>query len=164
MQYLLNLMKIKMGIFDHLKLTGIGQLKKIEPPKSDFGSFEFKNPLEKTEKLSKKQFKKQSELLEFLKETTIRQSETAEKQIRNNFWMTGLALIFAFISITPIIEKLILPDESKKLYQNIYELEKRISLESKDNVAMYKNLLILESQVKILEKQNKKLKEKKTLK
>ena len=151
-----------MGIFENLK--GIGNIERFEPKTSDFNISDLKNPLEKSEKLSKKQFKKQSELLEFLKETTLQQSVTAEKQSKNNLWMTILALIFAFISIMPIVEKWIFQDETKTLYQNIYELEKQISSESKHNLEMYKNLLDLQNQVKILEKQNEQMKPKKPLK
>jgi cell division protein FtsL len=78
--------------------------------------------------------------------------------------MTILALIFAFISIMPTVEKWIFPNETKTLYQNIYELEKQISSESKRNLEMYKNLLDVQNQVKTLEKQNEQLKPKKPLK
>ena len=102
---------------------------------------------------AEKQLNKQDEILEFLKNVTIEQSKTAEKQRKNNIWMTALALIFAFISIIPVLKELILPNETKTLYQNISELEQKLSSESERNLEMYKNLLDLENQVKNLEKE-----------
>lgn len=139
----------------------------LKPPKLEIPNTDFSNltkhiisPIE----LAEKQVEKQNEILEFLKNITIEQSKTAEKQSKNTLWMTILALVFAGISIIPIIEKWIAPDETKTLYQNIYELEKKVSSESTRNLEMYKSLLYLENQVKTLEKQNEQLKSKKPLK
>ncbi len=132
---------------------------------SDFEDIlNIESPLKKGDKLAKKQLNKLTNLLEFLRDTTIEQSNTAKKQSRNNLYMTVLALVFAFISIIPIVKEWIYPDESKKLYQNIFELQKQVSSESTRNLEMYRNLLDLENQVKNLEKQNELLLKNKSLK
>jgi len=83
-----------------------------------------------------------NEMFEFQKETVKKQFEIAElqsknadKQNRNNIVLTILALIFAFISIVPILREWKTPDkrdsERELLIHNqskiISTLEKRIS-------------------------------------
>jgi hypothetical protein len=88
-----------------------------------FGSFPFVDPIRE---VGEKQVEKQVKILEFLKSVTIEQSETADKQFKNTKKLTYLALIFAFISIFPTLKELILPNQTKILSQNIYELEKKL--------------------------------------
>ena len=94
----------------------------------------------------------QKEILNFLKESNQKQfevaelqSKTAEKQFINNKRLTIIALIFAFISIIPIILENIPIFQTKKSVENRYELENKI---------LFQSNAILENQVKILKLQN----------
>jgi hypothetical protein len=51
------------------------------------------------------------------------QSENADKQFRNNIKLTYLALVFAFISIVPILIEYIPIFETKNNDRDIYELK-----------------------------------------
>jgi hypothetical protein len=62
-----------------------------------------------------------NEMLEFQKETAKKQfqiaelqSKNADKQHRNNVVLTILALIFAFISIVPVLREWISPDKREQ--------------------------------------------------
>jgi hypothetical protein len=81
------------------------------------------------------------------------QSKNAEKQFRNNRKLTILALIFAFISIVPVLKEYIPIFETKKNDRDIYELKNKVLYLSNTN---------LENQVRILKVENELLKSKKT--
>ena len=62
-----------------------------------------------------------NEMLEFQKETAKKQfqiaelqSKNADKQHRNNIVLTILALVFAFISIVPVLREWISPDKNEQ--------------------------------------------------
>ena len=92
------------------------------------------------------------DILDFLKESGLKQyqlaeiqSENAEKQFRNTQKLTVLALVFAFISIIPVIVQFAPTNQTKNISENRYELENKLLLQSNT---------ILENQVKILKAQN----------
>lgn len=92
------------------------------------------------------------DILDFLKESGLKQfqlaelqSENAEKQFRNTQKLTVLALVFAFISIIPVIVQFAPTNQTKNISENKYELENKLLLQSNT---------ILENQVKILKSQN----------
>lgn len=100
----------------------------------------------------------QQEILDFLKENSQKQfeiaemqSKTADKQFKNNRALTILALVFAFISIIPVIKEFTPILQTKKNEESKYELENRILLQSNK---------ILENQIKILQIENVRLSEK----
>jgi len=100
------------------------------------------------------------DILDFLKESGIKQfelaelqSKNAEKQFRNNRKLTILALIFAFISIVPVLREYIPIFETKNPYRDVYELKNKVLSLSNTN---------LENQVRILKLENELLKSKKT--
>lgn len=100
----------------------------------------------------------QQEILDFLKENSQKQfeiaeiqSKTADKQFKNNRALTLLALVFAFISIIPVIKESISIFQTQKNEESKFELENRIMLQSNK---------ILENQIKILQIENVKLSEK----
>lgn len=100
------------------------------------------------------------DILDFLKESGIKQYELAElqsknadKQFRNNKKLTILALVFAFISIVPVLREYIPIFETKNLDRDVYELKNKVLSLSNTN---------LENQVKILKAENELLKAKKT--
>jgi hypothetical protein len=101
-----------------------------------------------------------ADILDFLKESGIKQLELAElqsknadKQFRNNRKLTVLALIFAFISIVPVLREYIPIFETKNNDRAIYELKNKVLSLSNTN---------LENQVRILKVENELLKAKKT--
>jgi hypothetical protein len=100
------------------------------------------NPVHKTNKT-----------IEELKETIVQQGISAEKQTKNNTRLTYLALIFAFISIVPVLREYIPIFETKNLDRDIYELKNKVLSLSNTN---------LENQVRILKVENELLKAKKT--
>jgi hypothetical protein len=92
------------------------------------------------------------DILDFLKESGLKQfqlaeiqSENAEKQFRNTQKLTVLALVFAFISIIPVLVQFAPTNQTKNISENKYELENKLLLQSNT---------ILENQVKILKAQN----------
>lgn len=100
------------------------------------------------------------DILDFLKESGIKQYELAElqsknadKQFRNNKKLTILALVFAFISIVPVLREYIPIFETKNLDRDVYELKNKVLSLSNTN---------LENQVRILKMENELLKAKKT--
>lgn len=100
------------------------------------------------------------DILDFLKESGIKQFELAElqsknadKQFRNNKKLTILALVFAFISIVPVLREYIPIFETKKNDRDVYELKNKVLYLSNTN---------LENQVRILKVENELLKTKKT--
>ena len=100
------------------------------------------------------------DILDFLKKSGIKQFELAElqsknadKQFRNNKKLTILALIFAFISIVPVLREYISIFETKKNDRDVYELKNKVLYLSNTN---------LENQVIILKVENELLKAKKT--
>ena len=100
------------------------------------------------------------DILNFLKESGIKQFELAElqsknadKQFRNNTKLTILALVFAFISIIPVLREYIPIFETKNLDRDVYELKNKVLSLSNTN---------LENQVRILKVENEILKAKKT--
>lgn len=129
-------------------------------PKIDFPNIDLSDKIVSHEELAERQIEKQNEILEFLKTVTIEQAKTAEKQSKNTFWMTILALVFAFISIVPIFKEWISPNQTKNLYQNISELENKLLLETKTTSELSIRLLDLQNQVQTLEKQNVELSKK----
>lgn len=100
------------------------------------------NPVHKTNKT-----------IEELKETIVQQGISAEKQTKNNTRLTYLALIFAFISIVPVLREYIPIFETKNFDRDIYELKNKVLSLSNTN---------LENQVRILKVENELLKAKKT--
>jgi hypothetical protein len=100
------------------------------------------NPVHKTNKT-----------IEELKETIVQQGISAEKQTKNNTRLTYLALIFAFISIVPVLREYIPIFETKNLDRDVYELKNKVLSLSNTN---------LENQVRILKVENELLKAKKT--
>jgi hypothetical protein len=102
----------------------------------------------------------QEDILEFLKESGIKQFELAElqsknadKQFKNNRKLTILALVFAFISIVPVLREYIPIFQTKNLDRDVYELKNKVLYLSNTN---------LENQVRILKVENELLKSKKT--
>jgi hypothetical protein len=100
------------------------------------------------------------DILDFLKESGIKQFELAElqsknadKQFRNSTKLTILALIFAFISIVPVLREYIPIFETKNLDRDVYELKNKVLYLSNTNLA---------NQVRILKVENELLKSKKT--
>ncbi len=100
------------------------------------------NPVHKTNKT-----------IEELKETIVQQGISADKQTKNNTRLTYLALIFAFISIVPVLREYIPIFETKNHDRDIYELKNKVLSLSNTN---------LENQVRILKVENELLKAKKT--
>jgi len=100
------------------------------------------NPVHKTNKT-----------IEELKEIIVQQSIGNDKQAIVNKRLTYLALVFAFISIVPVIREYIPIFQPKKDGRDIYELENKVLLQSNT---------ILENQVRILKVENELLKTKKT--
>lgn len=102
----------------------------------------------------------QKETLDFLQENSIKQFELAElqskiadKQTKSNTRLTYLALVFAFISIVPVLREYIPIFETKNNDRDIYELKNKVLSLSNTN---------LENQVRILKVENELLKAKKT--
>lgn len=100
------------------------------------------------------------EILDFLKESGIKQFELAElqsknadKQFRNNIILTVLALVFAFISIIPVLGEYIPIFDTKKNDRDVYELKNKVLFLSNTNLV---------NQVRILKMENELLKSKKT--
>lgn len=100
------------------------------------------NPVHKTNKT-----------IEELKDVIVQQGISADKQAKNNKLLTGLALVFAFISITPILREYIPIIAPKNHDRDIYELKNKVLSLSNTN---------LENQVRILKVENELLKSKKT--
>jgi hypothetical protein len=100
------------------------------------------NPVHKTNKT-----------IEELKETIVQQGISADKQTKNNTRLTYLALVFAFISIVPVLREYIPIFETKNNDRDIYELKNKVLSLSNTN---------LENQVRILKMENELLKAKKT--
>ena len=102
------------------------------------------NPVHKTNKT-----------IEELKEIIIEQGITADKQANTIMRMTILALVFAFISIVPVLREYIPIIAPKNHDRDIYELKSKVLFLSNTN---------LENQVRILKVENEMLKEKKASK
>ena len=102
------------------------------------------NPVHKTNKT-----------IEELKEIIIEQGITADKQANTIVRMTILALVFAFISIVPVLREYIHKITPKNNDRDIYELKSKVLFLSNTN---------LENQVRILKVENEMLKEKKASK
>lgn len=100
------------------------------------------NPVHKTNKT-----------IEELKEIIVQQNISADKQAIINKRLTYLALVFAFISIVPILREYIPIFQPKKDSRDIYKLENKVLSQSNT---------ILENQVRILKVENELLKAKKT--
>lgn len=99
------------------------------------------NPVHKTNKT-----------IEELKETIVQQGISAGKQTKNNTRLTYLALVFAFISIVPVLIEYIPIISPKNHDSDIYELKNKVLSLSNTN---------LEHQVRILKVENELLKSKK---
>jgi sulfatase maturation enzyme AslB (radical SAM superfamily) len=119
----------------------IASFKKYEPTYPTFNLF--------TEDLN---LTTTQDILDFLKKSGLKQlqlaemqSKNTEKQFRNTQKLTALALLFAFISIIPVISQFVPTNQTKKISENKYELENKLLLQSNT---------ILENQVKILKAQN----------
>ena len=102
------------------------------------------NPVHKTNKT-----------IEELKEIIIEQGITADKQANTIMRMTILALVFAFISIVPVLREYIPIIAPKNHDRDIYELKSKVLFLSNTN---------LENQERILKVENEMLKEKKASK
>ena len=96
---------------------------------------------------------KTNKTIEELKEIIVQQNISADKQSIINKRLTYLALVFAFISIVPILREYIPIFQPKKDSRDIYELENKVLSQSNT---------ILENQVRILKVENELLKAKKT--
>lgn len=103
--------------------------------------------------LSENPVHKTNKTIEELKEIIVQQNISADKQAIINKRLTYLALVFAFISIVPILREYIPIFQPKKDGRDIYELENKVL--SKSNT-------ILENQARILKVENELLKAKKT--
>ncbi|WP_291098170.1 MULTISPECIES: hypothetical protein [unclassified Flavobacterium] len=114
-------------------------LPKVTPPLETIIS---ENPVHKTNKT-----------IEELKDIIVQQGITADKQANSIMWLTYLALVFAFISITPILREYIPIIAPKNHDRDIYELKNKVLSLSNTN---------LENQVRILKVENELLKAKKT--
>ncbi|MBI6118870.1 hypothetical protein [Salegentibacter maritimus] len=100
--------------FENLKFP------KIEVPEIGFPNYTPEDIVSQ-EELTEKQIEKQNEILDFLKNVTVEQSQTAHKQYITSKKLTYLALIFAFISIVPVLREWLLPEN--KLNNRIIQLE-----------------------------------------
>lgn len=96
---------------------------------------------------------KTNKTIEELKDIIVEQLSATEKQAKNTKRLTYLALVFAFISIVPVIREYIPIFQPKKDDRDIYELENKVLLQSNTT---------LENQVRILKVENELLKTKKT--
>ncbi len=92
------------------------------------------NPVHKTNKT-----------IEELKEIIVEQGITADKQAKTIMRMTILALVFAFISIVPVLREYIPIIAPKNHDRDIYELKSKVLSLSNTN---------LENQVNILKTEN----------
>lgn len=95
---------------------------------------------------------KTNKTIEELKDIIVLQGITADKQSKNNTRLTYLALVLAFISITPILREYIPIIAPKNHDRDIYELTNKVLSLSNTN---------LENQVRILKVENELLKAKK---
>ena len=92
-----------------------------------------------------------AEYIEELKETIVQQGISADKQTKSNTRLTYLALVFAFISIVPVLREYIPIFETKNHDRDVYELKNKVLSLSNTN---------LENQVRILKMENELLKAK----
>ena len=96
---------------------------------------------------------KTNKTIEELKEKIVQQGISADKQTKSNTRLTYLALVFAFISIMPVLREYIPIIAPKNHDRDIYELKNKVLSLSNTN---------LENQVRILKVENELLKAKKT--
>lgn len=96
---------------------------------------------------------KTNKTIEELKDIIVEQGITADKQANTIMRMTILALVFAFISIVPVLREYIPIFETKNHDRDIYELKNKVLSLSNTN---------LENQVRLLKVENELLKAKKT--
>jgi hypothetical protein len=126
------------------------QTRNTEFDLSKLNTRNFKSPLEKSENLSKKQLEKQSELLDFL----ILQNLNSEKQYKVS---RNLIIVSIFLVLFQIFYSIYSENKPNKI-QN--ELSRIVETQSKTSEAISNtslNLLDLQNQVQILEKENAQL-------
>ena len=111
---------------------------------------EFKSPLKKSEKLSKKQLKKQSDLLEF----SIQQGETADIQFKTS---RNLIIASLFIMLFQIFYGFWTNSESNTKQNNLTTIIELQSKQSETISRMSLSLLDLQNQVRTLEQENARL-------
>ncbi|AUC84769.1 hypothetical protein CW731_05435 [Polaribacter sp. ALD11] len=141
---------------------------KIKVPNNDFSNLTDK--ILSPENLAKEQIEKQNEILKFLKAVTIKQSKTAETQERTskkqfyaNLFLAIATLIIGIFALKPVFS-----DQSnieyKVLYEQTLKLEKEKLIQERTISELSNDLLDLQNQVRILEKQNELLSTRKPLK
>lgn len=115
--------------------------------------------LQSVEKLNDEQLTEQKNLLNFLKVTTIKQSETAETQEKTSKRQYNLSIFFTIVAI--VISLIPFFSKETNYNESIIKITEKQSKQSETIINMHKNLLDLENQVKILRKQNEQLRHKK---
>ncbi|AUC20625.1 hypothetical protein BTO15_00175 [Polaribacter sejongensis] len=120
--------------------------------------------------LSKKQIEKQDEILELLKDVTLKQSKTAKKQSKfskiqffANLFLAITTLIIGIFALKPEFSDQN-NTEYKTLSGQILKSEKTILKQAILISELSNNLLYLQNRVQTLEKQNELLSTKKPLK
>ena len=115
--------------------------------------------LQSVEKLNDEQLTEQKNLLNFLKVTTIKQSETAETQEKTSKRQYNLSIFFTIVAI--VISLIPFFSKETNYNESLIKITEKQSKQSETIINMHKNLLDLENQVKILGKQNEQMKPKK---
>ena len=141
---------------------------KLEIPNTDFSNLtkHIISPIE----LAEKQIEKQNEILDFLKNVTIEQSKTAEKQSETarkqflaNLFLTITTIIIGIFALKPVFFNQN-NTEYKTLSEKTIKLEKTKLKQDLVISELSNNLLYLKNRVQTLEKQNELLSTKKPLK
>lgn len=125
---------------------------------SDIQGSNFKHPklniINPAHEIGKKQVEKQDEILEFLKDITVKQSKTSKIQFYSNLFLAITTVVIGIIAIIPVFT-----DQNNNQYKNLYEhtitLEKKIIEQDYTISQLSIRLLDLQNQVQTLEKSKK---------
>lgn len=139
----------------------ISKIKSIKLP-SQIDKTDFTSPaMPDLRNLLKKPDLTPQEILTFLKDDSIKQSETATRQFNTTKWLTYLIIGISIISITPTLIELFSPNQNKILSEHILKIEEENRQNSKVISELSIRLLDLQNQVQTLEKQNGEISKKK---
>ena len=130
---------------NHLGRIGSTDFSKIT------SEFKFIDPLKKSKKLSKKQLKKQSDLLDF----SMQQGETADRQFKTSRNLIRFSLFIMIVQIFIAGFDIYQSNLKGSSLTTIVEIQSQQS-ETISNMSL--NLLDLQSQVRNLEQENAQLK------